>query len=1009
MHFYQIQTKFRDERRPRFGVMRGREFVMKDGYSFHADYADLQREYRNMHDTYTRIFTRLGLNSARWRPTPAPSAAPARTNSTCSPTPARTRSRSARSPTTRPTSSSPRRSRRGTRAAPNEDLQKVADPGQDQMRGRGAASQASICRKPSRPWRVMHDDEFHLLLLRGDHDLNEIKAQKVIGGFPLRHRSRNPGRPEVQGRATSARSAREREGRGRPHGGAMSDFVCGANEEGFHLTGVNWGRDLPEPQVADIRNVVAGDPSPDGKGMLEIVRGIEVGHVFQLRTKYSEAMKAHVPRRRRASAKPFEMGCYGIGVTRIVAAAIEQNHDRSGIIFPAPIAPFEVVHRADRLPEERRRCARLPTSCTPSCRRAGVDVLLDDRDERPGRAVRRHGADRHPASRRARRARARRRQRRIQGPPRREGARTCRSRRSRPSCRSASPHDAGAGARPADAACAGVGGRPAVRAARRLGARPPFSRRVRQGACRRWRSAPRADAQRWLAAMDERLERRIPDRKPRLELLRTVHYEATRARLDPQLVLGVIEVESGFRKYAVSRAGARGYMQVMPFWVKLIGEPSHNLFHLRTNLAYGCAILRHYLDLEKGDYLPRARPLQRQPRQAGVSEPGARGVARPLEIRRSDGMINAAARAPPAARQLASRASRRPKRGTVVLGAPARVHRADAARLALRRSRSLILLIGSINYALSLGFALTFLLAGMGLAGMVHTARNLARIAISVGRAEPVFAGEPAQFRLYLDGARGIRPPGDPRAPLSARAAAGGRRPRRRRCAEVLLAVPARRAAAGCRSGRVMLETRFPLGIFRAWSYVEPDARCLVYPKPERSPLPAPTRRGGARRACARRCRATTTSPACAPTSCSDSPRHVAWKAVARSDDMLTKQFTGEAAARAVARLEPAARRGLGVEQRLSRLAGWVLAAERAGVNYGLRLPGVEIAAGRGEAHRAALPAGARAVRTGRMKPRPASARRRRCGRSALRDLVVADRRRSPSCSRRTRCARRGG
>jgi prolyl-tRNA synthetase len=162
----------------------------------------------------------------------------------------------------------------------------------------------------------------------------------------------------------------------------MSDFVCGANEEGFHLTGVNWGRDLPEAEVADIRNVVAGDPSPDGKGKLEIVRGIEVGHIFQLRTKYSAAMKAHFLNEA-GESKPFEMGCYGIGVTRIVAAAIEQNHDARGIIFPAPIAPFAVCivpigyqknaavrEAADRLYAELGA--------------AGVDVLLDDREERPG-------------------------------------------------------------------------------------------------------------------------------------------------------------------------------------------------------------------------------------------------------------------------------------------------------------------------------------------------------------------------------------------------------------------------------------------------------------------------------------------------------------------------------------------------------------------------------------------------------------------------------------------------
>ncbi len=290
-----------------------------------------------------------------------------------------------------------------------------------------------------------------------------------------------------------------------------------------------------------------------------------------------------------------------------------------------------------------------------------------------------------------------------------------------------------------------------------------------------------------------------------------------------------------------------------------------------------------------------------------------------------------------------------PERGTVVL-----VHRRVyivPTRLGwLYGATLVILLIGSINYALSLGFALTFLLAGMGLVGMVHTARNLARLAVSAGRAEPVFAGESAQFRLYLEGraaferpailARHLRSASQLVLDVPAGAAA-----------EVVLAVPVpRRGWAPL--GRVMLETRFPLGLFRAWSYVEPDARCLVYPRPERSALPpssAESSAGGMR----------------SPTpgnddfsglrsyQLSDSPRHVAWKAVARSDDMLTKQFTGEAAAELWLdwHLLPGS---LGLEQRLSRLAGWVLSAERSGAPYGLRLPGVEIAIGRGDAHCAA-------------------------------------------------------
>jgi prolyl-tRNA synthetase len=228
---------------------------------------------------------------------------------------------------------------------------------------------------------VMQDGTFVLLLVRGDHSLNEIKTQKVIGNFRFASEKEieaalhcKPGYIGPVGAKVKVVADRSV--------AALSDFVCGANEEGFHLTGVNWGRDVPEPEVADLRNVVDGDPSPDGKGRLQILRGIEVGHIFQLRTKYSKAMGA-VFLNEGGKQEPMEMGCYGIGVTRIVAAAIEQNHDQRGIIFPAPIAPFEVslvpigYHKSAAV---REAADRLYADLAAQ----GRDVLLDDRDERPG-------------------------------------------------------------------------------------------------------------------------------------------------------------------------------------------------------------------------------------------------------------------------------------------------------------------------------------------------------------------------------------------------------------------------------------------------------------------------------------------------------------------------------------------------------------------------------------------------------------------------------------------------
>ena len=386
VHFYQIQTKFRDEIRPRFGVMRGREFTMKDGYSFHADYDDLAREYRNMYDTYTRIFTRLGL---RFRAVAADTGSIGGTGShefhvladsgedaiaysSGSDYAANVELAEALAPA-------------APRGAPSQPMAKVPTPGKTRCED-VAALLALPLDRTVKAIALMHDDAFVLLLLRGDHSLNEVKAQKLPGLDPfrfatdaeiVRHLGCEPGYIGPVGIDPKIRVIADRAV------AAMTDFVCGANDAGFHLTGVNWGRDLPEPEaVADIRNVVAGDPSPDGRGTLAIQRGIEVGHIFQLRAKYSQAMKA-LFLDRDGRQQPFEMGCYGIGVTRIVGAAIEQNNDARGIIWPVPIAPFELAI----VPVGYHKNAAVREAVDAlygQCLDAGIDVLLDDRDERPG-------------------------------------------------------------------------------------------------------------------------------------------------------------------------------------------------------------------------------------------------------------------------------------------------------------------------------------------------------------------------------------------------------------------------------------------------------------------------------------------------------------------------------------------------------------------------------------------------------------------------------------------------
>ena len=391
VHFYQIQTKFRDEIRPRFGVMRGREFTMKDGYSFHASYADLEREYRNMYDTYSRIFSRLGL---RFRAVAADTGSIGGTGShefhvladsgedAIAYCPESDYAANVELAEALPATST---------ASPGslQAMEKIATPGK--TRCEDVATQfgidlSSMVKAIALVHEKQHEKQFVLLLLRGDHMLNEIKAQKIEGLDPFRFASDaeieqnlgcKPGFIGPVGVGTDVRVIADRSV------ATLHNFSCGANAEGFHLRGVNWGRDLPVPSlVADLRNVVDGDLSPDGKGSLQIQRGIEVGHIFQLRTKYAEALKAGYLDDK-GKAHPFEMGCYGIGITRIVGAAIEQGHDERGIIFPTAIAPFTLA----LVPMGYGRSESVRTAADQlyaELSAAGIDVLLDDRDERPG-------------------------------------------------------------------------------------------------------------------------------------------------------------------------------------------------------------------------------------------------------------------------------------------------------------------------------------------------------------------------------------------------------------------------------------------------------------------------------------------------------------------------------------------------------------------------------------------------------------------------------------------------
>ncbi|MDT0358450.1 proline--tRNA ligase [Herbaspirillum huttiense F1] len=391
VNFYHIQTKFRDERRPRFGLMRGREFTMKDAYSFDRDVDGLKKSYQAMYDAYVRIFTRFGLE---FRAVAADNGAIGGSGSHefhviaatgedalvyC---PTSDYAANMEAAEALPVDSS--------RGAATQALEKTATPGKPKCEAVAELLGLPLARTvKSIVLAVDNEDpakkEIWLLLLRGDHELNEVKASKIPGLSTYRFANEAeivewfgtpPGYLGPIGTKKPVKVVADRTVAN------MADFVCGANEADFHYTGANWGRDLPEPLVADIRNVVEGDASPDGRGVLAIQRGIEVGHVFQLGTTYSEAMKATYLDES-GKPQPLVMGCYGIGVTRILGAAIEQNFDDRGIIWPTSIAPFEVVlcpMGYDRSEAVKTEIDKLYAQLTE----AGVDVVLDDRGERPG-------------------------------------------------------------------------------------------------------------------------------------------------------------------------------------------------------------------------------------------------------------------------------------------------------------------------------------------------------------------------------------------------------------------------------------------------------------------------------------------------------------------------------------------------------------------------------------------------------------------------------------------------
>jgi prolyl-tRNA synthetase len=385
-NFYQIQTKFRDEIRPRFGIMRAREFLMKDAYSFHVDQASLEQTYQIMHSTYTKIFTRLGLdfrpviadtgsiggNASHEFHVLASSGEDTIAFSDSSDYAANVEMAEALAPT-------------AERATPAQELKKENTSHQHSIED--VSNFFKVSAEQTLKTLVVHGSEegqLVALVLRGDHQLNEIKAEKLESiGSPLTLASDEEIKASINCNTGSIgpidlnlvtlidRSAAQ-----------LSDFVCGANENGYHYTGANWERDAPLSQIVDLRNAVEGDLSPDGKGKLQIKRGIEVGHIFQLGQTYSKALKAEVLSDEGKNIT-VTMGCYGIGVSRVVAAAIEQNHDDQGIIWPDNIAPFEVAIVPINM-QKSEQVAACAKSLYGELKTAGFDVLMDDRNERPG-------------------------------------------------------------------------------------------------------------------------------------------------------------------------------------------------------------------------------------------------------------------------------------------------------------------------------------------------------------------------------------------------------------------------------------------------------------------------------------------------------------------------------------------------------------------------------------------------------------------------------------------------